>query len=348
MSDADEAAGGLASLLSERIESALSSEAEPPPPPPPLPPVPMRPPPPPEAFIVRGGAEPGARVTLVRRRAKKPRYIDETRRVEPTLEAPAPKTAVARAPTPLRAHLAAARLYIEDRWGPTLTAAYRHRVGVLGGVCGVLVVYWLALAVAARVYAPAGRTFIETGGGPFTYARHGVHGVDLSRRSSALTCAELADGTIVPAHDGEEPSLARVRASAEFLLERDGKPCLCAPALRLWRRYLALALPASDDGGAASIVHAYNPVLDADWRGEMPDGVPPLDVSEWRVRENQRHLFPSANGSVDVVRRRAVRLVYRTTACRTESLVLEGTYAWCAQACADLLEGRSVYEVAAQ
>ena len=348
MSDDD--SPSLGALFTERLGETLSSEAEPPPPP--LPPVPMRPPPPPEAFIVRGGAEPGARVTLVRRRAKKPRYVDETRRAQPTLEAPAPKTAVAGAQRPLRARLAAAaaaaRLYIEDRWGPTLAAAYRHRVGVLGVVCGVLVVYWLALYVAARVYAPAGRTFIETGGGPFTYARHGVHGVDLSRRSSALTCGELADGTIVPAHDGEEPSLARVRASAEFLLERDGKPCLCAPALRLWRRYLALALPASDDGGAASIVHAYNPVLDADWRGEMPDGAPPLDVSEWRVRENQRHLFPSANGSVDVVRRRAVRLVYRTTACRTESLVLEGTYAWCAQACADLLEGRSVYEVAAQ
>lgn len=165
------------------------------------------------------------------------------------------------------------------------------------------------------------------------YARHGHDGVDLRRTATELACAEITSGV---GHD----SLDRARAAAEhFIVHDDALRCVCGPMFRLPRRYVAIRT------SATTLVHAYNPAIDRAWDGTLDDGTR-VNVTDMLVVENQRMLFPERTADVNVVRASAIRITYRDATCATAALVLQLEHAYCMQACIDLLDGRSVYDVA--
>jgi len=172
------------------------------------------------------------------------------------------------------------------------------------------------------------------------YARADVD--DLTQPVHEIACTELTTGALLrPRNRDEEPVLARVRATAEAAIRDDELACICGPAIRSWRRYLAVR-----GGTATNVLHLYNPVLDAAWAGDIDGAAEPLNVTEWLVEEHQRAHFPDRAAPVSVVRRSAVRLVYQTAACQRAAIVLQADRAFCAQACLDLLVGHSVYDMA--
>jgi len=173
------------------------------------------------------------------------------------------------------------------------------------------------------------------------YARHGHDGVDLRRAATDMQCSDIRSGIMRSLGDDSSVSLDELRAQTTYLVRADELPCVCAPALGAPRRYAVLNL-----GVDTQLVHAYNARIDREWDGSL-DGGERLDVEAASlVRENQRMLFPERSESVDVVRSNAVRLRYQDEECRARSLILRDEHAWCMQACDDLFDGRSVYDVA--
>jgi len=224
-------------------------------------------------------------------------------------------------------------------WAPRLERCYRARKAlecVIGCVALVVV-----LVLVWTSYRSDPTAFVDDVARA-SYARHGHHGVDLTRVSAELSCAELSSGAVRRPHAAEEPSLGRVRDTAEALMHADALACLCAPMVASWRRYVAVRT--ADD----TIVHAYNPAIDRDWDGSI-DASTRIDVGVAEVDENQRQLFPERHrGDVTLERRTAVRLTYRDVECAAAAIVVQRHRAYCVQACIDLLDGRSVYDVAAQ
>jgi hypothetical protein len=173
------------------------------------------------------------------------------------------------------------------------------------------------------------------------YARHGHDGVDLRRPATELACAEITSGVVhVTTGSKELASLERARAAAEhFIVHDDALRCVCGPMFRLTRRYVAIRT------SSTTLVHAYNPTIDRAWDGALDDGTR-VNVTDMLVVENQRMLFPERTADVNVVRASAIRITYRDSTCSTAALVLQQAHAYCVQACVDLLDGRSVYDVA--
>lgn len=207
------------------------------------------------------------------------------------------------------------------------------------GTCTLLVVGALVVLVVLR-YATNPRAYVQEIVRP-TYARHGHVGVDLSVPASPLKCSEITSGLVTQeVRPHEETVLARVRDAMDTLIRADALHCMCAPMVRSYRRVLALALDTT------TIVHMYNARIDTAWTGELADGTR-LEVGEWLSDEEQHHLFPDANGTVSVVRKSAVRLTYMNEECASQALVVQARHvAYCVQACCDLFDGKSVYDMA--
>ena len=231
------------------------------------------------------------------------------------------------------------RLDAGERWSNRLERCYRVRGRILGCVC-LLLACVLGGALAMTAFFRDERAFIiDTSG--MDYARHGHDGVNLTLPADALTCSELAAGMVARPGVREPALLAAVRATAETLMAKEPDlGCVCGPMFRSRRRYLVVR-----GGVGAPLQHLYNPVLDTAWDGALDDGRR-LNVTDWLVLENQRMLFPDRADAVQVLRRSAVRLSYRDVKCAAAAIILQHELAFCAQAGLDLLDGRSVYDVA--
>jgi len=225
-----------------------------------------------------------------------------------------------------------AELWLRERflrWEPVLEWWWRHKHVLRRAACGLvglcLLVAWYAGSFAdeAAYVADATRP---------SWARHGEPGIDFSAVSAELTCGELASGSLQRiVSPAEQPSLARLRITAEALLAGSDAACMCAPMVGTRRRYLAIRR-----AGAGGLVHLYNPVIDNDAAAAASD--------KSIVAESQRMLFPGRTEDVENVRANTVRISYRDDACQARAMLVHNEAAWCAQACIDLMNGRTVYD----
>jgi hypothetical protein len=233
------------------------------------------------------------------------------------------------------------KLDTERRLEPLLERVYKTRRYIARGAGACLLAGVLIVVLVIR-YASNPQAYVTEVVRP-TYARHGRNGVTLREAASQLSCKEITSGLVVQRlRAREEASLARVREATTTLILADSLPCMCAPMVRSFRRLLVVR------GANNTFEYMYNAAIDAEWDGTLADGSR-LEVSDRLVDEDQHQLFPDdAMGvsSVSVVRRSAVRVTYVDGNCLSSALVLQSAVGYCAQACADLLEGRSVYDVA--
>lgn len=156
------------------------------------------------------------------------------------------------------------------------------------------------------------------------YVRHGFDGVDLKKPSIEYSCTEIAEET------------TSLHTTIEQHIIDDNLLCACAPMFGIHRRYLAIA--------SNPIIHMFNPTIDRSWTGYLDDGSK-VAIDEVLVEEDQQSLFPLQHTRViDKERLTAVRVSYRTETCGTAALVLQDDTAYCAQACDDLFDGKSVYD----
>lgn len=304
-------------------------------PPPPLPPPPTQPPvQQPSIVIIK---TPSATATLRRR---PPRGSATQLGAEMPFEQPSPQPSlyVRASRWLLDSHerFELWRIDASDRCSLRLERWYAMRRRILACFCMLALVAVAVIVSMTRVSDP--HAFVVDSRA--SYVRHGHDGVNLSVPTEALTCAELETGIVRRPQQREPPLLERVRATAERLLDEDELECVCAPMFGSRRRYIAVDT-------ASAPLHLYNPALDTAWAGEL-DGKEAgrLNVSEWLLVENQRMLFPERTADVRVVRRSAIRVAYRDAACSAAAVVLQAERAYCVQACLDLLDGKSVYDVA--
>ncbi len=229
------------------------------------------------------------------------------------------------------------RLDARRKWESVVERWWRRRQVLRRAACTVLGLMLLVAYAATSFSDPAG--FVATARGHLEYVRQGQAGVDFSQPARPLTCAELLADVL--ASDGQV-SMDDVRTAAEdALTSRHGEDvpaCVCAPMFGIRRRYLAV-------NDSRTVHHLYNPTRDADWDKSAPGGRSVASGKSW-VTENQRMLVPAETTDVENVRENSVRLTYRTRECKASAVIVQLEPAWCAQACLDLMDGRTVYDVA--
>jgi len=231
-----------------------------------------------------------------------------------------------------------AKLDIQRWCGPKLERCYRRLADLRRFFCcaSILCVFLVVWATSTSDQT----AFVHDEMRP-SYARHGTDSVNLSVPSVEIQCSDVRSRVFRPLNDGrrDELSFDVIRQAAVYLVREDQLPCICGPMVGAPRRYAAIAMDET------TILHLHNPKIDRTWDGSVGE-LTRLDVNARSiVTENQRMLFPDRAESVDVVRFNSLRLAYQDDECRAASLVLRDAHAWCMQACLDLFEGKSVYDV---
>ena len=173
------------------------------------------------------------------------------------------------------------------------------------------------------------------------FARDTDPGVDFGRQSRNLTCAEQQSGFIT---NGTMTLSKLIHFSETALrgeIDRDipPLPCACAPLFGVSVQLLSIRLldegPSNGADEGSTFVHAFRPRL------EPVPGTPQAIVVE-----NQDFLFGEerARGSVRVKRHTNLVLHYTEgTSCRQATPIqLKDQWAFCAQACAELMQGLTV------
>lgn len=125
-------------------------------------------------------------------------------------------------------------------------------------------------------------------------------------------------------------ALVRVREATERKLTQPG--CACAPMFGVPARMLSLRV------GNATVLHAYNASVVA----VACDNA--TAIEHWYNVESMARFFVDERANVERVRAECVRVNHVDGTGRLARLTLDGDMAACAQICADLFDGRTVYD----
>jgi len=236
-----------------------------------------------------------------------------------------------------------AKIDIQRRCAPKLERCYRRLSDLRRFFCCAMLLGVFLVVGATSISDQT--AFVHDEMRP-SYVRHGVDNVNLTLPAVEIQCSDIRSGVFRPLKDGrrDELSFDMVRTAASYLIREDQLPCICGPMVGAPRRYVAIAMDKS------VLLHLHNPKIDKSWDGHIDDTTTTttrVDVNARSiVTENQRMMFPERADSVDVIRFNTVRVTYQDDECRSASVVLRDTHAWCMQACSDLFEGKSVYDAA--
>jgi len=146
---------------------------------------------------------------------------------------------------------------------------------------------------------------------------------DIHVRSREVSC-EQAQG-LEKLHDMD---VSAIMETAALLMKKYDMSCNCAPLYNVSYRYMTI-----QDGW--TVIHAFNPVLMG----------PVLSYGRMLVTESQEQLVPGA-GSRNIVRLNGLTLSYMDQVCAVQTKMFVTEIAWCVQSCIELLEGRTIYDVA--
>lgn len=230
---------------------------------------------------------------------------------------------------------------------PCLERCWRQRQGLRRCMCCLIGMFVLFLFSVGQMSDPA--AYIPVHPLQLSWAHTGQPGVDFTAVSLQLTCEELRlDMLANVLSPAEQPSLAVLREAAERALRASGSggdnglACVCAPMFGTRRRIMTIA---AGTDAAKLPQHMYNPIVDATWDGRLPSGeVVPAASTKSIVPEKQQHMFPDKTEAVEHVRRDAIRLSFVNEKCSRGAVILQKEAAWCAQACIDLMNGKTIYQ----
>jgi peptide deformylase len=114
-------------------------------------------------------------------------------------------------------------------------------------------------------------------------------------------------------------------------------PCVCAPMFGFLYRYMAVRTRSKNETASTQVAHLFNPEV-----------VALSPASDTRIVSERQDVFlsvaASASTTVNVTRANQVRIAYVDEQCRARQATVTLALAHCTQACADLLQGHSIYE----